>query len=195
MKLKLKLLITIMEMSPWEAANSAATQERLSILWNPKVHYRVHKNPPLIPILSQIDPVHTTPIQMIHMKIPRIIFKVLNSECIFFNCIVFNYFCVPYSELNDIFSFVKIKISPDLPDEKIRSRLIFRLIRYIGWSQCPRGLRHELSSPARTLVSWVRIPLKAWMYVCIYSVSYVVLCVGSGLATGRSPSKESTDCV
>jgi hypothetical protein len=26
------------------------------------------------------------------------------------------------------------------------------------------------SSPARTLGSWVRIPLKAWMFVCVYSV-------------------------
>jgi hypothetical protein len=50
-------------------------------------------------------------------------------------------------------------------------------------SQLPRGLRHQLSSLARTLGSWVRISLKALMSVCVYSVC-VVLCVGSGLATG-----------
>jgi hypothetical protein len=47
---------------------------------------------------------------------------------------------------------------------------------------CERALRHELSSPARTLGSWIRIPIKAWMFVCVYSV-----CIGSGLATGWSP--------
>jgi hypothetical protein len=56
------LLYFLMELnSSWEAATFAATQELPSILWNPKFYHCVDKSPPLVPILSQIDPIHTIP--------------------------------------------------------------------------------------------------------------------------------------
>jgi hypothetical protein len=49
-----------MELSPSrQAAGCAATQELPSILWNPKLNYRVLKSQPLVPMLNQVNSVHT----------------------------------------------------------------------------------------------------------------------------------------
>ena len=53
---------TSTEQSPsWEANSSLVSQEFLRILWNRKVHCRIHNGPPPLSILNHINPIHVPP--------------------------------------------------------------------------------------------------------------------------------------
>jgi hypothetical protein len=57
------------------------------------------------------------------------------------------------------------------------------MVNYKGQSQLPCSMRHEMSSPAETLGSWVRIPLETWTSVRVSSV-FALPCIGTGFVSG-----------
>ena len=51
---------TMEQSASWEAKRFSASQKIPHILWNPKVHYRIHKSQPTVPVPSQINALHAT---------------------------------------------------------------------------------------------------------------------------------------
>jgi hypothetical protein len=83
-------------------------------------------------------------------------------------------------------------LGSSLVDYHLQLQSVICRKRRSRWS---RGLRHELSSLARKPGPMVRIPLEAWLSVCVYSVFVLSkdsyrLCIGSrNWKSGQGPTK------
>jgi hypothetical protein len=95
-----KLTNSMQQGPSWEANSHSASQEIPLLLWNSKVHHRAHNIPPLVPILSQMNPVHNFP----HY------FSKIHSNVIFASMSTFSECSLPFSFPTKMFYFLRISL-------------------------------------------------------------------------------------
>jgi hypothetical protein len=104
-----------------ESTSCAVTKEFSNILWNRKVHYSVHKSPPLVLVLIQINPVH-------------IIQSYLRSILIVSTCLRLGLPSGPFhsgSHTNILYAFLSSPIRDSCPGDLILRDIILIIRRSI----------------------------------------------------------------
>jgi len=69
-----RTLLTTWSNPPWEGNSHSASEEIFRPLQKPRVHYSVHRSSPMVPLLSQMNPVHPS-----H---PRLVLTLTSHICI-----------------------------------------------------------------------------------------------------------------
>jgi hypothetical protein len=138
-------------------------------------------NLPWVPSLISLDselvilnylPVHDLQILSTHQELFFAHISEMRTKSVFVLCSIYvnNWFEneIMYHECQRILQNVKARIW----EMYLLYPLVYLMTVSVFRSQSQRssGLKHEPFSPARKMGSWVRIPVEAWMSVCVCSV-------------------------
>jgi hypothetical protein len=147
-----------MELSPsWEAANCVATEELSSILWNPKVHYRVDRSPPLVPILSPVTLVHTIPSYLSNIHLVLSTHLHLGHPSGLFPSTF---------PTNILYTFIFSPIRPTCPAHLILPDFIIKIFSSAPYSQTPSVyVKGQISHPHRTTGKIIVLYILIFMFL------------------------------
>ena len=121
-----------------ETNRSTVSQEIPQILWKPKVQYRIPKSPPLVPILSQINPIHVCPAHLL-----KIYFNIIlsprprSSKCSFLHQVSTSNPCNTSPLSHTCYTFRQFRSSLFDHPNKIVSKYIGVKIQGVSFTDTP----------------------------------------------------------
>jgi hypothetical protein len=154
---------------PWEATSFSETEEFIKIICNPKVHYRVLLSPPLVPVLSQITPVHTTPPYFpkinLNIFLPRTSRSSWWSLCFWFPHQ--NSVCIP---IRSRACYILPVYPPWLNHSSLAKDTISKVLHYAFFSNFllfhPSSIQISFSAP-RSKIPSMSIHLSIYVSICL----------------------------